>query len=664
MKLIKVGAAVLNQTPLDWIGNTARIAAAIAEARKGNVSLLCCPELCISGYGCEDAFYSPDLAERSLRALKLLQPETKGMIVAVGLPIRYQNSLFNCACLLVDGEIAGFVGKQNLAGGGIYYESRWFKPWPSDTRVELSVDGKEYPLGDIYFQFGDLSLGFEICEDAWVAKRPGSELSLRGVDIILNPSASHFAFGKFDIRKRFVLEGSRAFGVTYIYSNLLGNESGRAIYDGGALIACAGELVGQGSRFSFKDSVVTSAVVDIERTRTQQTRIGSFRPEVEAVDSRVVQIPFTFPVISPQVNPQQIAAWENSSELKKEEFARAEALALFDYLRKSRLKGFVISLSGGADSSTVAALVALMAHLANQELGTKTFKEKLRLEPKLNTLPEILKSILLCVYQKSENSSETTFTAAREVAQAIGAEFVSLDISHLVREYSTLGESAIGRKLSWSEDDLALQNIQARTRAPSAWLIANLRQSLLLVTSNRSEAAVGYATMDGDTAGSLSPLGGIDKAFIRIWLKWMETTGPDAAFPLPALSFVNAQQPTAELRPASNKQTDETDLMPYEFLDLVERAALLDRQSPLEILRRMQVQCPSIAATQLAAWIEKFFILWCRNQWKRERYAPAFHLDDESLDPKTWCRFPILSGGYEQELADMRDYIASLGNVK
>ena len=86
-----------------------------------------------------------------------------------------------------------------------------------------------------------MKIGFEICEDAWVANRPGGELSLRGVDVILNPSASHFAFGKIDVRERFVLEGSRAFGVHYVYANLLGNEAGRAIYDGGALIASAGQ---------------------------------------------------------------------------------------------------------------------------------------------------------------------------------------------------------------------------------------------------------------------------------------------------------------------------------------------------------------------------------------------------------------------------------------
>jgi len=115
-------------------------------------------------------------------------------------------------------------------------------------------DGTTLPIGDIHFDIGGVQIGFEICEDAWVANRPGATLALHGIDLILNPSASHFAFGKLEVRKRFVLEGSRAFGVSYVYSNLLGNEAGRAIYDGGALIASGGKLVAAGPRFSFEDS--------------------------------------------------------------------------------------------------------------------------------------------------------------------------------------------------------------------------------------------------------------------------------------------------------------------------------------------------------------------------------------------------------------------------
>ncbi len=259
MQLLHVGAAVLNQTPLAWDANQANILAAIGEARKRGVSVLCLPELCITGYGCEDAFLSAGVQRMAWRVLQEILPETKGMIVSLGLPLLHQNALYDTACLAVDGRIAGFTAKRYLAGDGIHYEPRWFKPWPVGRRAEVNLDGHDYPLGDLYFDCGGVRIGFEICEDAWVANRPGAELSRHGVDLILNPSASHFAFGKMLVRERFVLEGSRAFGVHYVYANLLGNEAGRAIYDGGAMIASAGQMAAVGPRFSFADWAVTSA---------------------------------------------------------------------------------------------------------------------------------------------------------------------------------------------------------------------------------------------------------------------------------------------------------------------------------------------------------------------------------------------------------------------
>jgi NAD+ synthase (glutamine-hydrolysing) len=184
--------------------------------------------------------------------------------------------------------------------------------------------------------------------------------------------------------------------------------------------------------------------------------------------------------------------------------------------------------------------------------------------------------------------------------------------------------------------------------------VANVGNALLLATSNRSEASVGYATMDGDTCGGLAPIAGVDKAFIRRWLRWMESDGPEGFGPFPFLDVVNAQQPTAELRPASSGQTDESDLMPYDVLDLIERAAIRDKLPPLDAWAQVRTQMPEIDPRVLATWVERFYRLFSRNQWKRERYAPSFHLDDENVDPKTWFRFPILSGGYERELAALR----------
>jgi NAD+ synthase (glutamine-hydrolysing) len=658
MRLIKVAAAVLNQTPLAWEQNKRNILQAIEAARAVHVSVLCLPELCITGYGCEDAFHSPSLQQMAWRVLHEILPETREIIVCMGLPLLHHNGLFNTACMICDGRIVGFVAKQFLAGDGIHYEPRWFKPWPSGVQTETVLDGQAYPLGDLYFECDGVKIGFEICEDAWVANRPGGSLALKGVDIILNPSASHFAFGKYEVRKRFVMEGSRAFGVSYIYANLLGNEAGRAIYDGGALIASAGKMMVFGPRFPFTDFHVASTLIDVDATRMNQARTGSFNPALRAPSADCVSVDFVFPSITPEISQVVQSAWEIGSHIKEEEFCRVISLALFDYLRKSRSKGFVVSLSGGADSSAISCLVSLMVRFGVRQLGMEGFLTKVPgLVVGSKDVRDLTRSLLLCVYQSTRNSSLTTRMAASEVAREIGAEFMELDVDGLVDSYVSLVSSAVGRELTWEDDDLALQNIQARVRSPGVWMLANLRKALLLSTSNRSEAAVGYATMDGDTSGGLSPIAGIDKAFLRQWLRWMEVRGPDGLGPIPALKLVNDQAPTAELRPQENKQTDEQDLMPYELLDAIERAAIRDKKNPLEVYLLIRPQFPAYGHEQLGIWVERFFKLWCQNQWKRERYAPSFHLDDENLDPKTWCRFPILSGGFERELSEFRSYL-------
>lgn len=640
MRLIRVAAACVNQTPLAWDSNFANLLGAIDAARNAGVTILCLPEMAIPGYGCEDAFLGSGTLEESWRSLERLLPATRGMIVSVGLPMLHGNALFNCAAVICDGRVIAFVAKQHLAGDGIHYEPRWFKPWPQGVRsVVTAPDGTDYPIGDLHVRAGGIGIGFEICEDAWVASRPGSRLAQKGIDVILNPSASHFAFGKVETRKRFVIEGSRAFGVTYVYANLLGNESGRAIYDGGALIATCGKLLAAGRRLSFADFEVTTAVVDVDATRHLQASTASFVPTLVHEEGERVECSFAWPDVE-----FEVAQSIGESLTKEQEFELAETLALFDYLRKSHSRGFVVSLSGGADSAAVAVLVAQMVGRAVAELGIERVKEKLGSAE--------VRELLTCVYQSTANSSSKTRDAARAVAEGIGATFYELDVEPIVSAYRALIEKAIGRELTWETDDVTLQNLQARVRAPGVWTLANVRNALLLATSNRSEAAVGYATMDGDTCGGLSPIAGIDKAFLRQWLASMESR-------VPSLAAVNRLAPTAELRPQDQHQTDEDDLMPYPLLDAIERAAIRDKRPPAEVFRVMRAMFTEYSAEQLVEWVSRFFRLWSRNQWKRERYAPSFHLDDENLDPKTWCRFPILSGSFEKELAELELLVAS-----
>lgn len=657
--MIKVGSATLNQTPLDWRGNKKRIIEAINQAKESNIQILCLPELAISGYGCEDAFYAPDTMRLSYEMLSDISNETEGILVAVGLPISVRNKTYNAVAIVANKQILGFVCKQHLPNYGLFYEDRWFLRWPQGQTSEISINGFNYPVGDLVFNVSGLKIGVEICEDAWVANRPGVKLYEKGVDIILNPSASPFAFNKFRTREQLVLDASRSFSCVYIYSNLLGNESGRLIFDGDAMICSGGDLIASSNRFSYADFTLTQAHVDIEKNRIEQSKSKSpYISDLKTVNSGF-EPEYNFEL---QLEKPELEAFEKGGFIKEEEFSRAVCLGLFDYLRKSRSFGFTISLSGGADSSACVALCALMIRLADESIGLDTFKKKLSYIPNIDKCKdqkELCTLLINSIYQGTKNSSDSTFNSAKTLAESVAATFYDIKIDGLVEQYTSLIESQINRKLQWETDDISLQNIQARVRAPSVWLLANLSNHLLLTTSNRSEAAVGYCTMDGDTAGSISPISGIDKAWLRHWLLWLENTGCNVKgrhIKIEGLKVVNGLQPTAELRPLDRVQTDEKDLMPYEVLNKIEELGIRDKKSPLECFKILENSRLEYSRENLYLWINRFFKLWSRNQWKRERYALGFHLDSHNLDPRSWCRFPVLNGSFELELEELKEY--------
>ncbi len=648
--ILRLCSAAVSTTPFDFRGNLDRALEALDRARTVGAHVLVLPELCLSGYGCEDMFLSNWLAERSLASIReLARSVPQGILVAAGFPIRLRGRVHNACALLGNGAVLGIACKRHLAREGVHYETRWFHPWTPGSLEEYPELG--CPVGDQVFEWDGIRMGFEICEDAWAAGRPGLELAAADCDVVFSPSASHFALGKDELRSRLVADGSRSLGVAYVWSNLSGNESGRIVYDASCRIASCGRMLVEGPRLAFAPVSISVADVDLDEIRAHRATAGH-PVHAQAPAVTILDLP---PPVPPTTTLERVPTPAMDPHT---EFARAAALGLWDYLRKSRSRGFVLSLSGGADSAACAVLVHLAFRWALEELGAEGVRSAL---PWMD-LPASLDArtltgaMLSCAYQATRNSGQVTRDAAVAVADGVGAVFHEWDVSDLVGGYRALAERALGRELSWERDDIALQNIQARVRAPSVWFLANVLERLLITTSNRSEMAVGYATMDGDTAGSLSPLAGIDKSFLLDWLSVLETKGIAGIPPLPFLGAITSQAPTAELRPRApgvDEQTDEADLMPYPLLSRLEALAIRERKSPRQCLRELSTEAPWKDDPRLAQWTARFFRLWTRNQWKRERYAPSFHLDRHDLDPRSGTRFPILSAGFEEELREL-----------
>jgi len=675
-----VGTASINQTVGDWSGNRARLVDVLRAARSRGVQFLVLPEMCIPGYSLGDRLMMRGTLERSWEVLMDLLPETRGLVALVGLPVRHRDVLYNCVAVCADGALAGLVPKENLATGDVQYENRWFSGWPpGHVETFRGSDDTEVPIGSLLFEAKGIGrFGVEVCEDGWKGIRPGSVYALAGAHIVANPSASWFTLGKHSIRRRMVEQISREDKVVYLYASLLGCDATRLVFDGSVFIAQDGSVLREGRRFLFGetweliDHIVDLA--DLERGRMEE---GSWRQQVASMQRSdlgyrptIVRIPgvFSTSAPAPSVTPYWLAGTTSTSvdpslswlheagliprpprdiDLPHLELELALSLALREYTAKCGIQGFALALSGGRDSAMCALLVARMFRYDNPDLDAEALKA-------------VIHRGFLTAYMATENSGSKTENAARALANELGAEFLCGSIQSAVDTHISLAETMATLDLSWDNatHDVTLQNVQARLRGSLIWMFANLRNFLLIATSNKSEAAVGYTTMDGDTSGGISPIADVPKSLIQVWLRWAADFHG-----LSSLESVTAIPATAELRPADRGQTDEDDLMPFRILDQLMYLFVQKGQDPVEMFRTLW---PVVAEDYgdeprlFADHIAKFIRLFCRAQWKRERFAISFRVTAFDLDPKTGFRFPPVQAPFTEELAALDAYVETL----
>ena len=347
-------------------------------------------------------------------------------------------------------------------------------------------------------------------------------------------------------------------------------------------------------------------------------------------------------------------SWQTISNpeiLRYEEIVRGVSFALFDYLRKSRMQGYLVSLSGGADSSLTTLLVALMVRLGIQQYGLAGFKGRLshiqRLQ-EVETEKQAVKGLLKCIYQAAHYSTTASEEAAAALASEVSAGYSRWSLSEIIENFSAViaDSGALDIDMLVDPNDVSVQNLTARVRTPALWFVANGEGRIVLNTSNRSEMVLGYGTYGGDLLGGCSPLGGIDKWTIMGILNWYKVSGPVNVGPCEALALVTKRPPSAELAP---DQEDTKDLMPYDWLARLEKLAFGQQYCPQEVFNAFHCDADP---HDLYGMIQKLYSLWSRNQWKRSQLPTAPFVEVVSLDILNY-RFPVFSGGSRQELADL-----------
>lgn len=662
MRLLKVATCNLNQWSMDFDSNLNNIKESISRAKQAGAVIRLGPELEITGYGCEDHFLELDTVTHAWECLKqiLLGDWTDGILCSFGMPVIRESERYNCQVVCMNRKILMIRPKLWLANDGNYRELRWFTAWKQKYKIvdfQLPPDVAEalsqqmVPFGYGFIQFLDTAVAAEVCEELFTPVPPHAELALNGVEVFMNASGSHHQLRKLDVRMRAFIGATNARGGVYMYSNQQGCDGSRLYYDGCCSVVVNGDVVAQGLQFSLKDVEVVVAQVDLDAVASLRGSISSFQ-EQASCKTGVAYITAPYKLCKPFHLEEPISCpLKIKYHVPEEEIAFGPACWLWDYLRRSGASGFLLPLSGGADSSSVAAIVGCMCQLVVKEIenGDEQVKtDAMRIGQYTDgqfpiDSKEFAKRIFYSVYMGTENSSEATRTRAKKLADEVGSWHLNVSIDGVISSLLTLFQTLTGKRPRYKVDggsnaeNLGLQNIQARIRMVLAFMLASLMPwvhgksgfYLVLGSSNVDEALRGYLTKYDCSSADINPIGSISKTDLRAFLRW-------AAVHLgySSLGEVEAAPPTAELEPIRSDYTqlDEVDMgMTYEELSVYGRLRKIFRCGPVSMFKNLCFKWGSkLTPSEIAEKVKFFFKYYSINRHKMTVLTPSYHAESYS----------------------------------
>src|SRR5574341_42063 len=506
MRRFRVGLAQINPTVGDLEANVRKIVAGIERARGLGCGLVAFPELAITGYPPEDLLFKPAFIEANLRALDEVARATRGLTAVVGF-VDKRDDIFNAAAVLHDGRRAGVYHKQYLPNYGVFDENRYFQA------------GTEAPV----FQAGETTFAVNICEDIWYPTGPGTLQALAGAELVVTINASPYHAGKAHFREKMVATRAADDLVCLAFVNLVGGQD-EVVFDGASrIVYVRGEVLARGRQFEEHFVAADLDLGAVFSARLHDSRRRKEKLRVEGAAARVV-----LPAL-PAAEPAPALPPSASTPLEAvEEVYKALVLGTRDYVRKNGFTRVVVGLSGGIDSSLVAAI-------AVEALGREN---------------------VAGVTMPSPYTSAGTRRDSARVAKNLGIEFLSLPITPVFKAY----RKSLARAFKGLKEDATEENLQARIRGNLLMALSNKFGWLVLTTGNKSEYSVGYTTLYGDMAGGFAVIKDVPKMLVYEVARTVNALAGQAL--IPASVFERA--PSAELRP---DQTDQDALPPYPDLD-------------------------------------------------------------------------------------------------
>jgi NAD+ synthase (glutamine-hydrolysing) len=533
---LRVALAQVNVTVGDLAGNGAKILQSMREAHAQGAHIVCFPELALTGYPPEDLLLKPGFVSANQQALQELIAASRdlpGLTSVIGFVDRVHD-IYNAAAVVHEGRLIGVYHKHYLPNYGVFDENRYFQA------------GRKAPL----FLINGVHVGVNVCEDIWYPTGPISMQALAGAEVILNINSSPFHTEKELFREEMLATRASDNGVIVAYLNLVGGQD-EIVHDGGSMVFDAqGKLIARAKRFEEDLLVVDLDTASVFRSRLHDPRRRQERLQVNADDVPLYVIssqPVPTPAMAGRNEPLILGAPQRIEPTmdRLEEIYAALVLGTRDYVHKTGFKKALVGLSGGIDSSLVAAIAADALGPAN----------------------------VLGVSMPSGYSSPGSKTDAQKLAENLGIQFLTISIEEIFRTSLRVMTPAIG------EDDpgLAGENLQARIRGNILMTISNKLGPIVLTTGNKSEMAVGYCTLYGDMAGGFAVLKDVFKTVVYELARYRNSLGPKAVIPQSVID----KPPSAELRP---DQRDTDSLPPYEVLDPILRAYVEQDRSTDEII--------------------------------------------------------------------------------
>ena len=526
MRKLRIGMSQINTTVGDFAGNTRKILEAIAAARSLGVDLIAFPELAICGYPPEDLLFKPQFIEENLKSLEKVIKQTSGLAVIVGF-VDAKSDIYNAAAIIYDGKLVSIYHKIYLPNYGVFDENRYFQA------------GRECP---VYTMFG-VGIGVNICEDIWYEAGPATAQAYAGAEVIVNISASPYHFGKENDRERMLATRAADNVAIIVYDNLVGGQD-ELVFDGNSMVLSEkGQLIARGKQFEEDLIVVDLDVEAVFRTRLhdprwrKETLLLEDQPE-HAVKIMVSELSPAAP--KPALPPRQTKAHNFPGDVYD-----ALVLGTRDYITKNGFKKVLIGLSGGIDSSLVAAI-------ATDALGP---------------------SNVIGVLMPSRYSSSGSISDSELLGRNLGIKYITIPIEKVYQAYiETLAE-----QFREAKPDATEENIQARIRGNLLMALSNKFGWLVLTTGNKSEFATGYTTLYGDMAGGFAVIKDVPKTLVYKLAKYRNSIAKDEVIPPSIIS----KAPSAELRP---EQKDTDSLPPYDLLDPVLTAYVEEDKSVEQII--------------------------------------------------------------------------------